>query len=111
MTGMPQRPRSHELETESRRAFEALLPSSWVVRRVEDDYGIDLEVEIFEEGSATGGGLSSTAQGYRQTTKEGTNLSWEYQYRHPELLARARPSRFSCPIRCTPGQILWKMGT
>ncbi|WP_431892421.1 DUF4365 domain-containing protein [Micromonospora haikouensis] len=51
---MPRRPRSHELETESRRAFEALLPSSWVVRRVDEEYGIDLEVEIFQGGEATG---------------------------------------------------------
>lgn len=51
---MPKRPRSHELETESRRAFERRVPSSWVVRPTPDDYGVDAEVEIFEDGKATG---------------------------------------------------------
>lgn len=51
---MPGRPRSHELETESIRGFERLLPSSWVTRQISSDYGIDLEVEIFDKGQATG---------------------------------------------------------
>lgn len=52
---MPQRPRSHQLETESINAFERLIPSSWIVRRVNDaDYGIDLEVEAFEGEATTG---------------------------------------------------------
>lgn len=50
----PKRPRAHALESESQRAFENLMPTSWVVRPVESDYGIDLEVEIFENGEATG---------------------------------------------------------
>lgn len=29
------------------------MPSEWVVRRIDDDYGVDLEVEIFEGGEAT----------------------------------------------------------
>ena len=51
----PKRPRPHVLEAQSRQAFEAALPSHWVYRRKEDDYGIDGEVEIFNnEGEATG---------------------------------------------------------
>jgi tetratricopeptide (TPR) repeat protein len=51
----PSRPRQHELETESQRTFERLLPSSWIFRVFErGDYGIDGEVEIFRDGSATG---------------------------------------------------------
>lgn len=50
----PHRPREHVLEGLSRRAFEAALPAEWVVRAVEDDYGIDREVEIFLDGRATG---------------------------------------------------------
>jgi tetratricopeptide (TPR) repeat protein len=43
------------LETESRRAFGALLPSEWVNRSVQSDYGIDEQVEIFDKaGSALG---------------------------------------------------------
>lgn len=51
---MPKRPRTHELETESQRAFENALPPRLVVRPVSDDYGVDREVEVFESGEATG---------------------------------------------------------
>jgi Domain of unknown function (DUF4365) len=52
---MPTRPRSHTLETESRRAFGTLLPSEWVNRSLESDYGIDEQVEVFDKrGRALG---------------------------------------------------------
>lgn len=52
---MPTRSRSHQLEDLSLTRFRALLPTSWVVRRKDQDYGIDLEVEVFEEdGRSTG---------------------------------------------------------
>jgi tetratricopeptide (TPR) repeat protein len=52
---MPQRPRSHQLEDISKNAFKGTLPSEWVVREKSHDYGIDLEVEVFEpDGRATG---------------------------------------------------------
>jgi tetratricopeptide (TPR) repeat protein len=51
---MPGRPRQHELETESRRAFEAVLPASWVARPQIDDYGVDYHVEVFRDQQATG---------------------------------------------------------
>lgn len=50
----PQRPREHVLEELSRQAFREVLPPEWVVRPVDDDYGIDREVEIFSEGRTTG---------------------------------------------------------
>ncbi len=46
---LPKRPRNHQLEAESRRAFRNAIPSNWVVRDKTDDYGIDAEVEIFDE--------------------------------------------------------------
>lgn len=52
---MPIRHRAHQLETLSVRMFESLLPANWVYRTPSDDYGIDGEVEIFDEkGAATG---------------------------------------------------------
>jgi hypothetical protein len=42
------------VETESERTFAYLLPSSWVIRKQDHDYGIDAEVEIFEDGHSTG---------------------------------------------------------
>ncbi|MYW92868.1 DUF4365 domain-containing protein [Amycolatopsis rubida] len=50
----PSRPRSHELDTDSERAFGCLLPSSWLFQPPRIDYGVDAEVEIFEDGHATG---------------------------------------------------------
>lgn len=58
---MPTRPRSHTLETESRRAFAALLPSEWVNRPVESDYGTDEQVEVFDK-SGRASGLMFLAQ-------------------------------------------------
>lgn len=50
----PRRTRNHVLEDISRRAFEAALPDEWVVRSIPKDYGIDTEVEVFENGQSTG---------------------------------------------------------
>jgi len=58
---MPQRPRPHVLEEESRKKFREAIPSQWVVRRLDPDYGIDEHIELFDEtGDATG--LSFLAQ-------------------------------------------------
>ena len=52
---MPIRSRSHELEEESVTQFRDLLPSKWVPRSKLPDYGIDLEVELFDNtGESTG---------------------------------------------------------
>ena len=52
---MTNRPIQHQLETKSRIAFESTLPTVWVYRTVNPDYGIDGLVEIFsEQGIATG---------------------------------------------------------
>jgi tetratricopeptide (TPR) repeat protein len=47
MPAMVARPRSHQLEDESKRAFGSALPGAWVSREVKPDYGIDYTVEIF----------------------------------------------------------------
>lgn len=52
---MAKRPRSHQLEDESITAFRAARPSLWPVRKKDDDYGIDLEVEIFDEQETSTG--------------------------------------------------------
>jgi hypothetical protein len=54
---MPQRVRNHVLETLSRDALSRHLtgPLGWVVRDIAIDYGIDAEVEIFDDDGATTG--------------------------------------------------------
>lgn len=54
---MPSRPRSHQLEEESIDRFRDLLPRAWVYRLKTPDYGIDGEVEIFENDQTTGLGF------------------------------------------------------
>jgi len=43
---LPKRTRAHVLETLSRQHVESTFPTEWVCRRVEDDYGLDMRVEI-----------------------------------------------------------------
>lgn len=45
---MTQRTRNHILEDRSRSAFNEIIPESWVIRDKNKDYGIDCEVEIFD---------------------------------------------------------------
>jgi tetratricopeptide (TPR) repeat protein len=49
---MPLRPPEHQLEAESRTAFQAALPPAWVFRDMTPDYGLDGAVEVFEEDGA-----------------------------------------------------------
>lgn len=49
------RTREHVLETESERELRNVLPADWVIRDLtKGDYGIDGEVEVFEDGNPTG---------------------------------------------------------
>ena len=52
---MPKRPRSHSLEDESKNKLRLLLPERWVFRDKSHDYGIDCEVELFDEHAKTTG--------------------------------------------------------
>lgn len=60
---MPSRPRSHQLREESERAFKNALPLEWVAQRMEDDYGLDYHVEVFEDGRATGDAFYAQLKG------------------------------------------------
>lgn len=54
MAETPKRPRTHALETKSKRLFDSMLPDEWVVTEPGDDYGVDRLVEIFKDGTTTG---------------------------------------------------------
>ena len=52
---MPKRTRSHCLEDISLAEFRKLLPDDWICRQKGCDYGVDMEVEIFDaQGNSTG---------------------------------------------------------
>lgn len=50
----PTRSDAHVLEEASERIFRSALPRDWTCEKPEHDYGIDLRVDIFENGQATG---------------------------------------------------------
>jgi hypothetical protein len=50
---LPKRPRAHILEDLSLQYLHAVFPSEWICRRVEDDYGLDMRVEIVAGGLVT----------------------------------------------------------
>lgn len=52
-TSYPKRPNTHQLEELSKRYFISHLPSNWVCEKPENDYGVDLKVDIFEDQNAT----------------------------------------------------------
>ncbi|WP_414172894.1 DUF4365 domain-containing protein [Clavibacter tessellarius] len=51
---MPRRPASHVNEERSLRAFLGALPPDWLFTTPSRDYGIDGDIEVFENGRATG---------------------------------------------------------
>lgn len=52
---MTKRVKQHQLEDISRAKYQLAIPRNWVMRDKDKDYGIDAEVEIFDEnGNATG---------------------------------------------------------
>jgi tetratricopeptide (TPR) repeat protein len=73
----PKRPLQHRLETGSRRAFEALLPLSWTVDERSSDYGVDLDVEVFDEDDATGIRFNVQLKSRDETAKNSSvRLKW-----------------------------------
>ena len=49
-----QRPRKHQIDTEACNALRTIVPSSSVIREIEYDYGLDFQVELFNESKSTG---------------------------------------------------------
>jgi hypothetical protein len=47
-------PKQHEIDELACRQFAQTLPGSWRVREQGKDYGVDAEVEIFDQGASTG---------------------------------------------------------
>ena len=63
---MPKRPKQHQVEDLSINALKSVLPREWVYREKDKDYGIDGEIEIFDEnGYATGFFSTTKSNRYR----------------------------------------------
>lgn len=53
-TGFPNRSESHQIEEMSERFVRNALPRNWTCEKLQHDYGVDLRIDIFEDGFATG---------------------------------------------------------
>lgn len=47
-------PKQHEIDRHAVRTFTKSLPDDWIFRNQSEDYGIDGEVEVFDQGESTG---------------------------------------------------------
>ncbi|MFI0431292.1 DUF4365 domain-containing protein [Mariniflexile sp. HMF6888] len=54
MQKLPQRPQAHNNEELSERFFDNCLPNNWYSHKPDNDYGVDLIVDLFEGTDATG---------------------------------------------------------
>jgi hypothetical protein len=76
------RPEEHEIDTAAERLFESVLPSSWVARRQEPDYGIDYIVDVFTEGVATGIQFATQLKGSRSVRCRDGVVTFPLQTKH-----------------------------
>src|SRR5258708_28536185 len=80
---MPTRPTQHPLEEQSRIAFRAALPACWQFRDKSPDYGIDGEVDIFDEtGKATGDQFLVQLKATERSSKVIPSISLESEWIH-----------------------------
>jgi hypothetical protein len=48
------RPVEHVMEDQADQLIRRLLPGEWIVRNIQKDYGVDLEIEIVDRDFVTG---------------------------------------------------------
>ena len=89
------RPRNHILEENSVAKFKDLLPEKWVLHTYSKDYGIDVQIELFDNaGESTGlrvyGQLKATDKAEGKDTLSLDREHFEYWSEHsdPVLLIR-----------------------
>nr|WP_319391389.1 DUF4365 domain-containing protein [uncultured Cohaesibacter sp.] len=102
---MPKRTRSHRLEDESIRCFESLLPTEWACRRKDKDYGVDLEIEIFDEAeNSTGLMFYVQLKATDDVKKEKTvRMKWDRLEYQASLECPSIVARYCSPAK----QIYW----
>lgn len=94
MSRLPKRPRQHIIEKKSRQFVERILPAEWLVESGQDDYGIDLVVEIVVDEQVTGAHFLMQLKGTDElTVREGgyiahncSTSALRYYLERPELI-------------------------
>jgi len=87
---MPKRPIQHQNEDRSRRLFSLIVPNHWVIRNKDSDYGIDFEIEIFDDRGFSTGKLfyvqiksSSSSKNYQRSYLSIKNSTLDYHKKLP----------------------------
>ncbi len=76
------RPKSHEIEKQSKAIFQQLLPIGWVPREENPDYGIDFNVETVIDENLTGKRFYVQLKGIESPNIKGDSLSYSMEVRH-----------------------------
>ena len=79
---MVKRPRQHIEEAESKRIFNNSIPTEWIIREIKPDYGIDLSIEIVENGNVTGNVLFVQLKGVEKLKIIGDHVSFRLKVNH-----------------------------
>ena len=84
MPGEPEtvitKPREHDIDREGKQLLRNALESlGWVVNEVQEDYAIDYNVQVFDEGSPTGAQLVVTPDSSSPQSSASTMMG----LRHP----------------------------
>jgi len=105
---MGARTHNHILEDESRHFFKGLLPRDWVYRDKHGDYGIDCEVELFDEkGNASGlvfwvqlkATSSAAEKTIRNVSLKNDKIDQYRSYELPVLIVRYSSAKKLCYFR------------
>lgn len=77
------RPEQHVMEDESEAVLGSLLPREWITRRLPKDYGVDLEVELVDQGVVTGNRIWIQMKSVKHTRR--ASVSYHVGDQFPEL--------------------------
>jgi hypothetical protein len=85
------RPEHHEIDAAGQRQLRAVFEAfGWTVNKIENDYGADFEVELFESGVSTGAAFKVQLKSSRATcyTADGAGVSQTLRVANAKYLAR-----------------------
>ncbi|SHI01824.1 protein of unknown function [Chryseolinea serpens] len=87
----PIRPRSHALEDKSENFFKSIVPPEWIVRRLDRDYGRDIQVEITQGNEARGEEFTVQLKASDASTGSGDNERQVFKVTTYNYLKRILP--------------------
>jgi tetratricopeptide (TPR) repeat protein len=99
------KPRKHIVQTISNKAFANIVPDEWAARELDQDYGLDFMLEIFEDEYSTGKILFVQLKG---TDDEPENDSITYQIKRTHLeYYSSIPTPILFVIYSVPSKAFW----